>query len=740
MSGRTILEARAVITAEDRTGAAFAAIEAKIAKLTKAASAVTKASATVSRSAASVASAHAAIQKSAIPGRMQRIAAGIGEAGVFAGGRLVGLGAPIAAGLTAHEIARTSAARIHERIRMQGSGMTANEVARAEQDAAAIAAKFPSIGQTEVMHMLRNARSVVGTYQEAAEIIEPLAKLRVVAQAARPGQDISEDFDHLVRAAELSGVTQDHGRFRQYIDGIARAIGVFGDTIKPYQFFEAAQYGRAATMGLSKEFVAGVLPTLIQHHGGSQAGTALASAYQAIVGGKMSNQAVQQLYKLGLLDESKIVKTKTGNVKGVQPGGIKGSDLFRTDPDKWFRDYYARALETHGITDAARVAEITARVFSNRIAAALATEMIQQQGIFDKDRALVQRAPGVDEASRLYSSRDPHIAFQGLKHSIDSLVGTIGSNLGEGVAPAMNAAAKAIGGYTAELQHMRNERKRDEQRGDHSGLTSRQKYDNSVVDSINRGDYSHPHLLRQADRMFAQQVEQMNATGGVEGKRKELAEIQKKLDRARSGWLFGGQDTMGLPQRRDQLKREIGAYDQAVAAHAARVAAQAALNVNRETRKSLEAFPMAGPTRNPGRLEGQMPNRLQPFRGDVSPTIGGSGMFPMSLGYGSNDPSTGVPRTHEIPHDAAQPAKTAPDLAAMLSGRIEANVTGKVAVEGQAQVNVNVNVNATSELISAAATAKSAAMQLHAGGGGGGSDKGTSMPEASPGGKMGHSE
>jgi hypothetical protein len=85
---------------------------------------------------------------------------------------------------------------------------------------------------------------------------------------------------------------------------------------------------------------------------------------------------------------------------------------------------------------------------------------------------------------------------------------------------------------------------------------------------------------------------------------------------------------------------------------------------------------------------------------------------------------------------APQPA----DLASALNGKITADVTGKVGVEGQAQVNVNVTVTPSSELINAVGQAKAATMQLHAAGGGGTSDKGVSMPEASPGGKMGTAE
>jgi hypothetical protein len=99
------------------------------------------------------------------------------------------------------------------------------------------------------MHMLRNARSIVGSYQEAAEIMEPLAKLRIIAQANRPGEDISEDFDQLVKGLEIKGVTQHPEQFKDYMNGIAKGLNTFGDTLKPYQYYEMFIYGRQATSG-----------------------------------------------------------------------------------------------------------------------------------------------------------------------------------------------------------------------------------------------------------------------------------------------------------------------------------------------------------------------------------------------------------------------------------------------------------------------------------------------------------
>jgi hypothetical protein len=64
---------------------------------------------------------------------------------------------------------------------------TPAEIADAEAQVARLAAQFPNVAQTDLLH-LRNARSIVGAYKEAADIAEPLVKLRTLAQLARPAR------------------------------------------------------------------------------------------------------------------------------------------------------------------------------------------------------------------------------------------------------------------------------------------------------------------------------------------------------------------------------------------------------------------------------------------------------------------------------------------------------------------------------------------------------------------------
>ena len=184
---------------------------------------------------------------------------------------------------------------------MSAAGMSAQEIAEADDIAGKLSARYKSVSQTEIMHTARNIRSVVGSFEEATHILDPLMKLRVVALGAHPehAAELGEDFDKLVKGMEIKGVTQDLAKFTHYIDGMAKAINVFGDTLRPTDYYEMFKYGRAATNALSDDFMLKTAPTLAQELGGSSAGKALSSFYTQFVGGKMSNKAVEALATYG---------------------------------------------------------------------------------------------------------------------------------------------------------------------------------------------------------------------------------------------------------------------------------------------------------------------------------------------------------------------------------------------------------------------------------------------------------
>lgn len=430
----TILEALAVIKGKDATGGAFDAVAAKISRVARAMSSLNR-----------------DVQK------QMNIAAGVDRAAnrLQRGAAVIGNGAKVAAGAAAayegsravHALARktveASSDRAHEKVRMSTSGMSEHEIKEAGDLASEISKKYPSISQTELMHTARNIRSVVGSFEEATHILDPLAKLRVVALGAHPEKaaELGEDFDKLIKGMEIKGVTQDLAKFNHYIDGMAKALNVFGDTLRPTDYYEMFKYGRAATNALSDEFMLKTAPTLAQELGGSSAGKALSSFYTQFVGGKMSNKALEQALKYGLItDESKVIKTSTGNVKGVLPGAFAGQEYLqpgKTDPSGWVNNILIPALAKKGVTDPNQVQEVIAALASQQTTAQMMAIFATQQGRIEKDKKLVDHADGIDAADKFQKS-DPKVIRKSIEKQLDNVLSNTTDSMMPAVTGGMN--------------------------------------------------------------------------------------------------------------------------------------------------------------------------------------------------------------------------------------------------------------------------------------------------------------
>ena len=552
-------------------------------------------------------------------------------AGRFGLGKVLALGAGAASGKTAVEAAT---ARAHEMARARASGMTPEEMAEASAAAGNLAKQFPAIKQTELLHMLRNARSIVGSYEEAAQIMEPLARLRAVAQGARPGQDVSEDFDQLVKGLEIKGVTQNHKSFQEYMEGIAKGLNVFGDTLKPYQYYEMFKYGRQATPGLSSNFILGTAPTLAQELGGSSYGNAVSAFNRAIVGGKMDHAAFKTMLKLGLIDNDAIEYTKsTHEAKGLKAGrGAKGWALAQSDPNEWVKQYLLPALAKNGYSDPEKVQQLVGQLFSNRSAAQLVSILATQQSRIEKDLALLRHAPGLSAADD-YMKHDPKMAWAGLKNSLDNLAGTLGEGTTRALAPVMTEAARAIGGYTAELAKMNAHR---EAHPDEPSLG--QKKANRWLNAVM--GYSSDAALPDVplgERNRADWQAERDRLKGIIGDRDELRRRLGELPTAPGARHEYNRGLGKLKPRLDAAFR----LDEIDKAHAATQDAQGELD----------------------RFRRNLPRDMR-LRGEARPWVPGSRAFSLDRGWGGYDPTTGTPKVDTKAFDeAAQKATAAGDKA-----------------------------------------------------------------------------
>jgi len=424
-----IIQAEARITAVDATGETFAAIAQKVRGVTSAFKSL------------------GGISTSGI-GRLDRTV-----------GRLqhtMRMVSPVASGFAAaegarglsgliHETVKATADRAHERVRMDVSGMSAAEIDEAEQVSGDLSQRYKALSQTTIMHALRNMRAIVGTYEEAGKILEPILKLRVAAMGAHPERaaELEEDFDKLVKGMEIKGVTMDPAKFTSYMQGMAKAINVFGDTLRPTDYYEMFKYGRQSTQNLSQKFMLETAPTLAQELGGSSAGKAMSSFYQAIVGGRIKQQSVKELETLGLIVPDRVVRTKTGSIKGLMPGGVKGWELAASDPYAWVNNVLLPALHAHGISSPQAVQAVIGTIFQQATAAQMAGIFATQQPRIQKDWNLVHGAKGL-EAADAFQTKDPFIAMQGVTEQFKNLLAIAGGPLAEPAAKGLNDIASGL--------------------------------------------------------------------------------------------------------------------------------------------------------------------------------------------------------------------------------------------------------------------------------------------------------
>ena len=495
------LASRLVISAVDETKAAFDSIEARVKSLAATVASVDRSIGGMSRAVGSVGR-NAAIAR--------RGTGGLGALGAVGGvaATATGLGGVYSAGLAARAAAEAIGARQHEGARMDIAGESPEEIRDAQAQVAKLATEFPNVSQTDLLHMLRNMRAIVGNYEEAAKIAEPLVKLRTLAQLARPGEDVSEDFDQFVKGLEIKGVTQNPKQFLEYMEGVAKAINVFGDTLKPYQYYEMFKYGRQATQGLSEKFILGTAPTLAQELGGEGLGAAVSQFNKLLVSGVGKKGSFEELARLGLIDRDAVADIPgTGEGQGLKAGRkVKGWEEAQSDPYKWVSDYLLPALDKAGIKDNDAILKEIGGLFQSGRAAQLADILATQKPRIDKDYALLGNAPGLSAADKALHE-DPGLAWQGLKNSVSGLVGAIGESIGS--AGLMTGAAKWISGVTEDV----TKETAAEAKGE--GWRDRAHLDAMAKSSLWTAGYRDDELDRELDRERVRALASASRSAGL---------------------------------------------------------------------------------------------------------------------------------------------------------------------------------------------------------------------------------
>jgi hypothetical protein len=330
---------------------------------------------------------------------------------------------------------------VHQQELMKIAGLDNQAIAQATAKAYEVSAKVQTSTISENLKHLRELRYAFGSMDVANASIFDVTKANTVLNSVRGGG--KDEVWELVKSLEQKGITTNAAEFKSYVDTMTQAVIATGGRVTPQMFQSAFKYGRTAMLGWDQEFITQILPRDIQAMatggGGGGSGTggpgnALMTAFQHIIGGQMSRQSAYVLNSLGLIDPTKIVHSKSGEISRVMPGGVKGSDLFGRNPYEWVQQVLAPAVIARAGHDESKILEILGQAFRARTEGQKITEYLLQGRTFlgadspyEKDRALTLQAMKNAPAFAQLAGNDPLTITKAFHSQWEAMFESIGS-------------------------------------------------------------------------------------------------------------------------------------------------------------------------------------------------------------------------------------------------------------------------------------------------------------------------
>ena len=236
-----------------------------------------------------------------------------------------------------------------------------------------------------------------------AEMVAPtLAKMKFGNEAmfgAEEGAENDRKMMDMLKVIELRGGLKNEKAFKEQANIVQQVITATGGRVQGGEWLNAIKTGGVAVKGMSNEALYYKMEPIVQELGGHRFGTAAMSAYQNIYQGRTTVRAARNMADFGLLDGDKVTYDKVGQVAHLNPGALKGGDLFKQDQFAWMEEILLPALAKKGITEKGAVHDAMGSMFTNRTASNLFTTMYDQREQIHKNAKLNAGAENIDQLS-----------------------------------------------------------------------------------------------------------------------------------------------------------------------------------------------------------------------------------------------------------------------------------------------------------------------------------------------------
>lgn len=336
---------------------------------------------------------------------------------------------------------------LREQFRQGMAGISPEDRGRLETKAAELSKRYPSVSLTDAMSLGRSAYPFMGGMDRGLQVLEAMTKAFVTLQSAKGVDAAIHEITGLVKGIDNLGKNEGQAlgvkNTIDIINGITKAVQMEGRDLDARKLFDFARRAKVAGPQLSTAFLMGAAPALMQDMTAEGFGTALSSAYKALVIGANDSASAADIGAQSALGIRR--GAQLNGKKVLNKGELLDKELYSTDPFAWVEKVLIPALQAKGIdlNNDALVTENIAKLSRNSNATGMLTRMVLQRENIRKNMEFYNRAMGIDAADDA-QKKDPFVAYEGFGKSFDNLSAALGKFVMPSVVTSMNNLAAGI--------------------------------------------------------------------------------------------------------------------------------------------------------------------------------------------------------------------------------------------------------------------------------------------------------
>ena len=379
--------------------------------------------------------------------KLRSTAGGMVAAGAGATATGAAMGVPLVAGLKEAKHYQTESGRV------EALGLDSH----ANAEAMAFAKQMKTFGTSQLdnLQLLRDGITAFGDTHHAEMVAPMMAKMKFGNHAFYGQEKASENermFMDMLKVIEMRNGLSSKDAFASQANMVQRVITATGGRVGPSEWLNLIKTGGIAAKGIKDESFYYQMEPLVQEMSGNRVGTAMMSAYQNLYQGRTTKRSMALLNDLGLIgDQSKVQHDKAGQISFLNPGAIKGADLFRESQFEWMEKVLLPQLASKGITSDKGILDAIGGIFSNRTAANLTATMYQQRNQIHKNEKLNRGAADIDQLDKLGRG-----TAHGQELETESKLADLKLKLGTSILPmyasALQMATSAAQGFTSFME------------------------------------------------------------------------------------------------------------------------------------------------------------------------------------------------------------------------------------------------------------------------------------------------